>query len=199
MLSRILLGLVFILAALVGYVALQPSDYAVARSRVVQAAPAVVYEQVATFKNWRKWSPWDELDPDMERTYGGSETGEGATYAWKGNEDVGRGSMEITKAVPGESIEIALAFEEPFKSKSTTGFAFKEVAGGTEVTWDMKGTHDGLVSKAFSLLFNLDEMIGKDYDKGLATLASVAEKAAAEAAPAAEPVEPDEGNGSHGG
>ena len=94
--------------------------FTVERRTRIGAAPATVYEHLVDFHRWPAWSPWEGLDPALERTYAGPDRGLGATYAWTGNRKAGAGSMEITEAVDAERVTIALEFLKPFRSSNTT-------------------------------------------------------------------------------
>ncbi len=141
------------------------------RSTTIAAPPAAVHPLVADFHAWAKWSPWEKLDTDLKRTYSGSEKGVGARYAWAGKK-AGEGSMAITAATP-ERIEIDLSFVKPFKASNKAVFRFEAEAGSTRVSWTMSGTRNLLLAILGKLFF--DAMIGKDFDKGLATLKALAE------------------------
>lgn len=127
------------------------------------------------FHNWSQWSPWDVLDPAMKKTIGGSPKGKGAVYEWEGNSDVGKGRTEITESVPSKKIVIAMHFDEPMEGDSVTEFALEPRDGGTDVRWTMHGPQSYL-SKVMCLFFDLDKMIGGDFEKGLAAMKEVAEK-----------------------
>jgi uncharacterized protein YndB with AHSA1/START domain len=148
--------------------------YTVERSTVVQALPERVYELVQDFHQWPAWSPWEDLDPDMQRTYGGPPSGVGSSYAWSGNRKAGSGRMEITRADPPRRVEIALRFDKPFKSSNATSFALTPGGGGTEVTWTMVGPLTWML-RLMGLFTSMDKMVGKDFDKGLARLKTAAE------------------------
>jgi hypothetical protein len=172
MITWILLSLLAIVAVLAIVIATRPSAYTVTRSATLTAPAPVVFSAVNDFRNWEAWSPWAKRDPDMETTYSGPESGTGAEYAWKGNTDVGSGRMTIRDSRPNEHIAIELEFKEPFASVSDTSFRFTTVPDGTEVTWSMSGTN-GFAAKAFSLFMNVEKMIGKDFEQGLAQMAVV--------------------------
>lgn len=70
----------------------------VERSATIDAPPARVYDQVADFHHWTAWSPWEGVDPEIERTYSGAESGTGAVYGWSGNRKAGKGRMAIVDA-----------------------------------------------------------------------------------------------------
>jgi len=107
----------------------------------------------------------------MSRRYFGSESGAGAGYAWSGNRKAGSGTMEILESVPATRIHIRLEFTKPFKALNPTTFTFRPVPGGTEVTWLMTGENKGL-GRVFALFMHMDKMVGADFERGLAALAS---------------------------
>lgn len=150
------------------------STYTVERSIVVDAPPARVFEQVVDFHRWRAWSPWEEVDPQLQRTYSGSPSGTGAVYAWSGNRKAGRGRMEIKEATEPARVQIDLRFEKPFQARNDTAFSITPDGTGSQVTWTMTGRNT-LATRVMGLFTSMDAMIGKDFDKGLARLKSVAE------------------------
>ena len=91
------------------------AQFEVTRTTSIAADPARVHALVDDFHEWIAWSPWEDLDPDLRRTYSGPDAGAGARYAWTGNRKAGEGSMEITGSTP-ERIDIELTFLKPFKA-----------------------------------------------------------------------------------
>ena len=150
-------------------------SYTVERSITVNAPAPRVHGLVDDFHSWTSWSPWEDLDPALQRTYTGPERGVGAHYAWSGNRKAGAGSMEITRSTP-EEIAIALEFLKPFKSSPTTAFSFTPNGDETVVTWTMSGEQKGLMS-VFGKFMSMEKLIGPDFEKGLARLKAVAEEA----------------------
>jgi hypothetical protein len=154
------------------------STYEVTRTAVIQAPAEEIFPLVNSFHEWTKWSPWESVDPTMDRSYSGSDSGVGAKYAWSGNRKAGAGTMEIVDTVEPQSIKIRLAFTKPFNAVNPTVFTFTPAAGGTQVTWTMTGENKG-IAKLFALVMNMDKMIGADFERGLASLAgAVAERKA---------------------
>ncbi len=168
------LYVVYVLVALIGaflaYALTRPPELEVSRSLVVPGAPSAAYGLVADFHGWTQWSPWEGLDPAMTRSYGGSESGTGAVYEWKGNNKVGQGRMTILSADPNARIDIKLEFLAPWQATNKTVFTFQPAAGGTEVTWAMSGRKDGVMMKVFSVLMNMEKTIGNDFERGLGKL-----------------------------
>ncbi len=74
------------------------STYTVERSRTIDVTPDRLFALITDFQQWTRWSPWEDVDPDLHRAYAGAESGAGATYAWAGNRKAGEGTMEILRA-----------------------------------------------------------------------------------------------------
>jgi uncharacterized protein YndB with AHSA1/START domain len=179
-LKKILLAAAAAIAILVAAIATRPADFEVERSAVVAAPPAVAYAQVADFGRWAPWSPWAKLDPAMETTLGGTAGAPGHSYQWAGNKEVGKGKMTIAAAKPAERIEIDLHFLEPWEAQNLTTFTFAPDGAGTRVTWSMSG-HSNFAMKAMTLFMDMDKMVGRDFEKGLAALQGMAVAEAAKA------------------
>ena len=193
MLKKILGVLVALIALFVIVVATRPATFEVKRSLLINAPPQVAFAQVNDFRAWGGWSPWEKMEPEMKRTWGQSTAGVGATYAWVGDK-VGAGNMKITDAKPNEHLGIDLEFTAPFAAKNRAEFDFVKTGEGTTVTWGMSGTNS-FMGKAMSLFKDMDQMVGPDFDKGLADMKTLAEAEGAKVraagpAPEAAPVDP---------
>lgn len=177
----IVLAVVVLLILVVLVVAaFRPPEFGVTRSATIAAQSAAVFAHVNDFKKWKAWSPWERLDPAMQRTYEGAGEGVGAIYHWVGNSQVGEGRMTISESRPGEAIRIAMEFIKPFASQATAEFTFAAAGEGrTTVTWTMSGSNSNLVCKAMGLFMNMEKMVGDQFSEGLRNLATVAEAPAA--------------------
>ena len=149
------------------------SRFDIARSTTIQAAPAGVHALVNDFLKWPAWSPWEDVDPSLQRTYAGPDSGVGAHYAWSGNRRAGSGSMEITSSTP-EAIDLRLSFLKPWKATNDVTFTFVPVGDGTQVTWRMTGEQKG-VAAVLGKVVSMDRLLGKDFEKGLSRLKATAE------------------------
>ncbi|MGZ4447657.1 MAG: SRPBCC family protein [Nocardioides sp.] len=151
------------------------SEFEISRTTTVRADQGRVHALVDDFHAWPAWSPWEDVDPALERTYSGPASGVGAHYAWAGNRRAGEGSMEITGSVP-ERISLTLTFLKPWKAVNDVVFTFVPVGTGetTEVTWTMTGAHRGL-GAVLARVVPMDKLLGKDFEKGLARLKAAAE------------------------
>jgi carbon monoxide dehydrogenase subunit G len=173
MVLKILIAVAAIVAA---FVALQPSEYRVARSATIAAPASAVFAQVNDFHKWDAWSPWAKLDPNAKTTFEGPSAGEGAVFAWAGNREIGEGRMTLTQSRPAELITIKLDFVQPMAGTSTAEFTFKPEGDRTAVTWAMFGQNN-FVSRAICVFMNQDKMLGGYFEKGLENLKRVAEAA----------------------
>lgn len=149
------------------------SAFEISRMTQIAADPARVHALVNDFRQWQDWSPWEGLDPALEREYDGPQSGVGASYSWSGNRKAGVGSMRITDSTP-EQIDVDLSFVKPFRADNRVTFELVPANGGTQVTWKMTGVQTGL-SALFGKLVPMDRLVGKDFEKGLARLKTVAE------------------------
>ncbi|GGC58213.1 SRPBCC family protein [Hoyosella rhizosphaerae] len=148
--------------------------FTIERSIDINAPAETVYRLIADLRNWKQWSPWDKLDPDMDTEYAGAESGVGAKYSWSGNRKAGKGSMEIVEATEPSNVSIKLDFVKPMKSTNSTTFAIAEAGDTSTVTWTMVGPRT--IFSLFAKLFGgMDKMIGKDFEKGLADMKAAAE------------------------
>lgn len=176
MLKKIALVLAVLVIAVLGYATTRPDTFAVQRTATIAAPPERIFPYIQDFHQWNAWSPYDKLDPAMQRTYGGAANGVGATYAWTGNSQVGQGRMEVTDATAPSHVAIKLDFLKPFESHNVAEFTLQPAAGGTQVTWAMHGPAP-YVTKLMGVFVNMDKMIGKDFETGLANLKTLVERA----------------------
>ncbi|MNX85021.1 Polyketide cyclase / dehydrase and lipid transport [compost metagenome] len=135
----------------------------------------MLYAQISDFHRWADWSPYEKLDPAMKKTYRGSASGVGAIYEWEGNDKVGQGSMEIVEAVPGSKVVTKLNFIKPFQANNVAEFTLEPKGDATHVTWAMRGSNP-YMAKVMGIFFDMDKMIGKDFEAGLANLKALSEK-----------------------
>ncbi|MBA3891611.1 MAG: SRPBCC family protein [Gemmatimonadaceae bacterium] len=163
------------IAAVLGLAARKPDEFRVRRTARIAAPPDRIFPLINDFHAWAQWSPWEPLDPAMARTHSGAPSGPGAVYEWNGNKKVGEGRMEITDAAAPRRVAIDLDFIRPFASSNVTEFTLEPDGDGTTVTWDMRGPN-AFVSKVMGVFVNMDRLIGKDFENGLASMKAVAEQ-----------------------
>jgi uncharacterized protein YndB with AHSA1/START domain len=154
--------------------AAKPNTFSFARAARVRAPPEKIFPLINDFHQWATWSPYENKDPAMKRSFSGAESGRGAVYAWDGNSNVGSGRMEILEASAPSKIVIKLDFFKPFEGHNTAEFTMLPQGDAATVTWLMHGTAP-FISKLMQVFMNLDRMVGKDFEAGLANLKRLTE------------------------
>lgn len=161
---------------LVAVAARQSDAWFVQRSAIMRAAPDIVFAKLEDFRRWQSWSPWADLDPQAQNRFEGAERGAGAVFSWNGNDKVGEGRMTILESQPPVWLKMKLQFIRPMPDEALIEFTVVPCSEGAFVRWSMQGEHPNLLSKLFCLMMNLDGMIGRDYERGLARLKAMVEK-----------------------
>jgi hypothetical protein len=163
------IAIVLILAAT------KPARFSVQRATIVKAPPDAIFPLINDFHQWGTWSPYETKDPAMKRSYSGAAAGKGAVYAWDGNKNVGSGRMEILDTSVPTKIVIKLDFFTPFEGHNTAEFTMLPQGDATNLTWLMHGPAP-FMSKLMQVFMNIDNMVGKDFEVGLANLKRITEK-----------------------
>jgi uncharacterized protein YndB with AHSA1/START domain len=169
----IAIAIVLILAAT------KPDTFRVQRATTVKAPPEKIFPLINDFRQWGTWSPYENKDPAMKRSYSGAASGKGAVYAWDGNKNVGSGRMEILDTSAPSKIVIKLDFFTPFEGHNTAEFTMLPQGDATNattnVTWLMHGP-SRFMGKIMHVFINMDRMVGKDFEIGLANLKKLTER-----------------------
>ncbi|HWX04314.1 MAG TPA: SRPBCC family protein [Bradyrhizobium sp.] len=163
------IAIVLILAAM------KPDTFSIRRGAAIKAPPEKIFSLINDFHQWGSWSPWENKDPAMKRTFSGAASGRGAVYAWDGNKNVGSGRMEILDASSPSKIVIKLDFFAPFEAHNTAEFTMLPQGDTTGVDWLMHGPAS-FMSKLMQVFMNIDKMVGKDFEAGLSNLKKLTEK-----------------------
>ena len=174
MLKIIAIIVTALIAGVLIFAATKPDTFRVQRATSIKAPPEKVFALINDFNRWGAWSPWEKKDPAMKRTFGATTSGKGATYAWEGNKDVGQGSMEIAESIPASKVALKLDFLKPFEAHNTVEFTLDSRGDTTHVTWVMQGPTP-YFAKIIHVFINMDSMVGKDFEAGLANLKAAAE------------------------
>ena len=162
------------IAGILIYAATKPDSFRVQRVVLINAPSDKVFPLINDIKAWTVWSPYEKKDPAMKRTYGAVTAGKGATYAWDGDKNVGQGSMEMIESGP-RKIVLKLDFVKPFEAHNMGEFVLEPKGDSTSVTWAIYGPSP-YMSKVIGTFMNIDDLIGRDFEKGLADLKAAAEK-----------------------
>ncbi|MDB6058071.1 MAG: polyketide cyclase [Verrucomicrobiales bacterium] len=171
----ILLALIIIAILFIVIIAGIPNDFAVCRSTKISAPPEKIFPHVNDLHAWDAWSPWAKLDPNCQYKFEGPATGPGSVMSWDGNKKVGAGRMTVLETRASNLVRFKLEFFRPFAGTNMSEFRFEPEDRQTDVQWTMTGKTNPIF-KIVGLFMSCDNMVGKDFAKGLAQLKSVAEK-----------------------
>jgi hypothetical protein len=171
---KIGLLVVLVVVAFLAYAATRPNEFRMQRSVLIEAGAEKIFPHINDFHQWSAWSPFEKLDPEMKKSFSGAPSGPGAVYEWDGNKKAGKGRMEITAAAAPTQVVLKLDFMKPFEGHNITTFTMTPTAGITDVTWAMSGPSP-FPMKVMHVVINMDRMIGKDFDAGLANLKAIVE------------------------
>lgn len=171
-----MIGLIVLqlLAGVLVAAAFRPDHFRVERRLRIQAPADTVYGLIQDLHQFNRWNPWLRKEPSAKGEYGGPAAGVGARYGWEGKE-LGQGSMEITALKPAEEVHLRLDFIKPFEAHNQAIFQIRpQPDGSSELSWAMEGPSPYL-SKLMGLVFNMDRMVGNDFEQGLKNLQQLAE------------------------
>lgn len=173
-LATIAAVLVIAVVAVLVYATTKPDTFRVERAVTVNAPPEKIFPLINDFRAWREWSPYEDRDPDLKRTYSQPASGKGAVYSWDGNNSIGAGRMEILDAPAPSKVTIKLDFLRPFEASNTAEFTMTPSGNGTGVNWAMQGPNF-YIGKVISVFMDMDKMVGGDFETGLQKLKARAE------------------------
>jgi uncharacterized protein YndB with AHSA1/START domain len=164
-----------VVASVLLFAANKPDTFRVERRASIQAPPERIFALIDDLRAFNTWNPFEKKDPNLKGRYSGPSSGRGAAYAFDGNKDVGKGSLEILESAPPSKVTMRLAMVEPFEVQNTVEFTLVPNGGTTNVTWAMQGPAP-FIAKVIHVFIDMDKMVGKDFEAGLASLKAIAEK-----------------------
>ncbi len=167
--------IVISIVALLVYAATMPDTFTIRRTISINAPPEKIFPFINDLRQWDSWSPYENKDSAMKRTFSGAAAGRGSVYEWEGNWEVGKGRVEIAEASPPSKVQLKLDMVKPIEGHNIVEFTLEGNGDATIVTWAMHGPSP-YISKVIGLFMNMDRMIGKEFETGLGNLKAVAEK-----------------------
>lgn len=175
MLKLFAIIIVVIVAGVLLFAATRPDTFRVERTTRIKAPPEKIFPLINDLRRFNTWNPYEKKDPNLKGSYSGAASGKGAMYVFDGNQDVGKGSVEITDSTPPLRVSMQLHMIEPMEARNNVEFILEPGGDTTRVTWAMHGPVS-YFGKIIHLFFNMDRMVGRDFEAGLAGLKAVAEK-----------------------
>jgi len=175
MLKTIAIIVVLLIGGVLLYAATQPDTFRIHRTASIKAPPDKIFALINDLRRFNTWNPYERKDPNLKGSYSGAVSGKGAVYAFAGNQDVGKGSVEITDSAPPHKVSMQLHMIEPMEARNNVEFTIEPRGDSTSVTWAMHGPVS-YFGKIVHLFLNVDRMVGGDFEAGLANLKAVAER-----------------------
>jgi hypothetical protein len=164
-----LVGLVLVVAAT------RPDNFRVQRSASIHASPEKIFPHINDLQAFNAWNPFNKKDPNIKGRYSGAASGPGAAYAFEGNSDVGSGRIEIIDSRPASEVRMNLHMLVPMEGRNVVEFGLHPKGDATQVTWAIQGPMP-YISKVLSVFCDMDAMIGRKFESGLAELKAIAER-----------------------
>lgn len=154
-----------------------PSNMKMEREITINRSKQAIFDYIVLLKNQENYSKWESIDPNMKKTYSGTDGTVGFVSAWDSkNDEAGVGEQEIVKITPGERIDYELRFKEPMEATNKAHLRLESInENQTKVYWGFEGDTP-YPFNTLAWLFNMKEMIGKDFDYGLVHLKEILEK-----------------------
>lgn len=174
-LMYIAIALAILVAVVLVLAAMRPNTFRVQRSIDIDAPADKIFPLINDYRNWGSWSPYEHVDPAMQRTFSGAPSGKGSVYEWRGNKNIGHGRMEILDTAPPSKVVIKLDFFSPFEAHNMAEFIIQPKGNATNVTWAMHGPVP-FMAKIIHMFMNMDRMVGGQFQQGLVSMKAVAEK-----------------------
>jgi len=175
MLKTIAIIVVLLIVGVLLFATTRPDTFRVQRAASIKAPPEKIFPLINDLQRFGAWNPFAKKDPGIKESYSGPASGKGAVCTFDGNKDVGKGSLEITDSASPNKVSMRLHMIEPFEADNNIEFTLEPRGELTNVTWAMEGKSPYL-AKIIQLFFNMDRMIGRDFEAGLAGLKAVAER-----------------------
>ncbi len=162
-------------AALLIYAAIKPARGTMSRSVSINASPEKIFPLIDNLEQMNTWNPFVKTDPNLKGDYSGPARGKGAHYAFDGNKNAGAGHITVTDSMPSAKVTMNLVMIRPFACDNIVEFTLVPGGNATTVTWAMSGPAPYFM-RVMGTLFNMDKMVGGQFDKGLADLKAIAER-----------------------
>lgn len=176
-LKIVLYSLLGVIALLLTTAIFVKKEYKVTREITIAKPRQVVFDYVKLLANQNNYSVWATADPNMKKEFRGTDGTIGFVSAWDSPvENVGKGEQEIIGITDGERIDYELRFMEPMESKDHAYMTTTALSDeSTKIVWGF----DGAMPYPMNLMLlamDMDAMLGKDLEQGLANLKKIMEQ-----------------------
>lgn len=164
-----------LIALLLIIAAFTKKKYSIERSIVINKPSAEVFDYVKHIRNQDYYNKWVMTDPNMKKSYRGTDGTVGFVYAWNGNKQAGEGEQEIIRIDEGKRVDTEVRFVRPFAAVGHTPMIIESLSDNqTKVRWGMSSAMKYPMNIAL-VLFGLENALGKDLDISLNNLKNILE------------------------
>lgn len=134
------------------------------------AKPAgLVFDYLKFTKNQDYFSVWNMADPNMKKTYHGTDGQVGFIYKWDStNNNVGEGEQETTNIVSERRIEYEVRFKRPMQNVAKIQFEIESEGNSVTLVKWVFNSPSKFPMTIFKSIFI--KMLSKDLQSGLANL-----------------------------
>ncbi len=175
-LKKLVLALVVVIAIALIAAAFVSKELVYEKSITVNTPIEIAWENVNSLDDLDKWSPWNDIDPNMKKEMTGTDGEIGATASWDSEvKDVGKGSQTIAKMEAPNLFETDLKFHAPYESEAKGYIKLAQEADATKITWGFESEmpYPFNLMMAFS---DMEESMGETWGNGLSKLKQLCEE-----------------------
>ncbi|MFM7024186.1 MAG: SRPBCC family protein [Flavobacteriales bacterium] len=159
--------LTFVVLGLIG-----PKTVWMERSIAIKAPKEMVQTEVASWKSFSNWNPFDDEDSTSKNTIEGVDGTVGSKFSWTG-EQTGSGTQTIS-AINDSMVSVKIVFTAPMENEADVFYKFATKGDSTILTWVYADTLD-FMSSAMMNFFDMEAMLGPTYEKGLKAVKAIIE------------------------
>ncbi len=176
MIKTIAIVIAVAIAALLLYAATRPDSMHIERSALIKASADKVHPLINDLHSFNTWNPYNKKDVAMTVTYRGPATGPGSAFDFDGDKSAGKGSISIVEPAGPNRVSMKLDMSSPMEAHNDIAFTLVPLgSNATQVTWAMH-CQSPFIGKLMGVFINMDKMIGRDFETGLASLKTLAER-----------------------
>jgi uncharacterized protein YndB with AHSA1/START domain len=171
---KIGIGLILVIFIFLGFVSTRKGQFRYERSGVINAPPEKIFPYISNLQLGGQWNPYEKKDPNMKKTFSGTDGQVGSTLEFDGNSEAGSGKLEILKIVPNQSVQIRLIMTKPIAADNLVEYTLTPEGSGTRFSWAMSGD-SGFMGKLVNVFIDCEKMVTDDFEAGIQNLKTLVE------------------------
>jgi hypothetical protein len=176
MLIKISLSIAVIIFGVLIVAQIQDPNLYVERQLEINGSAQTIFPYINNSEKSNEWMPWKESDPKVKINYSGPSEGVGSESHWTSDGPMGIGNSEVVESVENQLVKTKLKYTKPMEMQQMATLTLMPVSDGiTNVKWSVEGEKT-FFFKLMGLFFSCDNMIGKEFEKGLKKLKNIVEQ-----------------------